>query len=78
VDRRTDANITRSVLLQVIADQEQREPALLSEEFLAQLIRASNSSMALSVKEFLDRNMTQYLGSRAGDGGAQTERPAGV
>ncbi|HLF10324.1 MAG TPA: polyhydroxyalkanoate synthesis regulator DNA-binding domain-containing protein [Gammaproteobacteria bacterium] len=42
IDKKTDESITRSILLQVIAEQEQRGPAVMSEDFLTQIIRASS------------------------------------
>lgn len=39
IDQRTGENITRCVLLQVITEQESQGEPLLSEEFLARVIR---------------------------------------
>ena len=39
VDKKTQEDITRTILLQVIAEQEHRTDPLLSREFLAQVIR---------------------------------------
>jgi len=47
IDKKTDANITRSILLQVIAEQEQQGPSVMSEDFLSQIIR-SHASRASS------------------------------
>jgi polyhydroxyalkanoate synthesis repressor PhaR len=60
VDRKTEANITCTVLLQVIAEQEQRGPALLSELFLSHLIRAAHGATASLVKDALDRSLAQF------------------
>jgi polyhydroxyalkanoate synthesis repressor PhaR len=38
IDKKTNADITQSILLQVIAEQETRHPGVLSREFLSQLI----------------------------------------
>jgi polyhydroxyalkanoate synthesis repressor PhaR len=38
IDKRSMTDITHSILLQVIADQEQRLPCLLSQKFLRQVI----------------------------------------
>ena len=40
VDKRTQQDITRPVLLQVIAEHEQRDGTVLSQDFLADLIRS--------------------------------------
>jgi polyhydroxyalkanoate synthesis repressor PhaR len=78
VDRSTDENITRTILLRVIAEQEQRGPAMLSESFLAQLICASRSSTPRPVQEFLERNLAQFLSSRPDVAGAKANEPAGA
>jgi polyhydroxyalkanoate synthesis repressor PhaR len=78
VDRKTDANITRAILLQVIADQEQRGPPLLSESFLSQMICAYRSSTAVLVSDFLERSLTQFLRPRRDAGGANGNEPAGA
>jgi polyhydroxyalkanoate synthesis repressor PhaR len=40
VDKKSQQDITRAILLQVIAEQEQRGEPLLSREFLSQVIRS--------------------------------------
>ena len=40
MDKRSQQDITRPVLLQVIAEQEQRDGTILSQDFLAELIRS--------------------------------------
>ncbi|MEY4761842.1 MAG: hypothetical protein RLZZ200_1698 [Pseudomonadota bacterium] len=44
VDKKSQQDITRSILLQVIAEQEQRGEPLLSQEFLSQVIRCYGSA----------------------------------
>jgi polyhydroxyalkanoate synthesis repressor PhaR len=63
IDRKTDADITRAILLQVIAAQEERGPVLLSESFLAQVIRAYRSPVAPLVSAHLERGLAQLLGT---------------
>ena len=63
IDRKTDADITRAILLQVIAAEEERGPALLSESFLTQVICAHRSSAATLVKGYLERSLAQFLGT---------------
>jgi polyhydroxyalkanoate synthesis regulator protein len=67
IDRKTDANITRAILLQVIADQEQRGPSLLTESFLSQVIRAYRGASPDAVRELLERGIAQF---RTPQGGA--------
>jgi polyhydroxyalkanoate synthesis repressor PhaR len=78
VDRSTNENITRAILLRVIAEQEQQGPALLSESFLSQLICASRSSTPRPVQEFLERNLAQFLSSRRDVAGGKGNDPAGA
>ena len=78
VDRSTDENITRAILLRVIAEQEQRGPAMLSESFLSQVICAYRSSTAVLVSEHLERSLAQLLGPRRDGGGANRNEPAGA
>src|SRR5436190_13978658 len=45
IDKKTQDDITRTILLQVIAEQEHRSDPLLSREFLAQVIRSYGGPM---------------------------------
>src|SRR5665213_4385867 len=47
VDKRSQQDITRPVLLQVIADLEQRNDTVLSQDFLAELIRSHDHEPGL-------------------------------
>jgi polyhydroxyalkanoate synthesis repressor PhaR len=78
VDRKTGANITRAILLQVIVDQEEQGPALLSESFLAQVIRAYRSSGAASVQGVLERSLAQVLSARRDGAGAVGKEASGA
>jgi polyhydroxyalkanoate synthesis repressor PhaR len=78
VERKTDANITRAILLQVIADQEQRGPALLSESFLAKVIRAYRSSAAALVSDCLERGIEELVRPHGDGGGAHGNERAGA
>jgi len=57
VDKTTSEDVTRSVLLQIIADQEQHGAPLMSEDFLSQLIRSYGSSMHNLVSSYLEQGM---------------------
>ena len=78
VDRKTDANITRAILLQVIAEQEQRGPALLSESFLSHVIRAAHGAAPSLVKEVLDRSVAQFPEGHGEPDGAKGSETAGA
>jgi len=45
IDKRSQQDITRPVLLQVIAEQEQQQNSVLSQDFLAQLIRSHSAGV---------------------------------
>jgi polyhydroxyalkanoate synthesis repressor PhaR len=61
LEQRSGADITRSVLLQVIVEQEQNGGALLSRRFLSQVIRSYGSGSATQAAGHLERSMTDFL-----------------
>ena len=56
IDKKTQEDITRTILLQVIAEQEQGEP-LMSQDFLAQIIRSYGGVMQNFVGSYLDQSL---------------------
>ena len=54
VDKKTQGDITRSILLQVIAEQEHGGAPLMSRDFLSQMIRSYGGSMSGMVGSYLD------------------------
>jgi polyhydroxyalkanoate synthesis repressor PhaR len=68
VEQRSGRDLTRSVMLQVIAEQEQHGGAILSEEFLAQLICSYDSGSADMTSSYLEQALRLYVEQR---------RPAG-
>ncbi len=61
VDKKNNADITRSILLQVIAEQEQLADPILSEELLVGVIRSYGSPMHASISAQLAEAMRAYL-----------------
>ena len=61
VDKRSGADITRSILLQVIAEDEQRREPLLSRTFLSQVIRAHDRLPAGAVAGQLEQCLSGLL-----------------
>ncbi|MFZ8964828.1 MAG: polyhydroxyalkanoate synthesis repressor PhaR [Steroidobacteraceae bacterium] len=55
LDARSGKDITRSILLQLIAEQEQRGAAMMSEEFLSQLVRAYGGPLQGLVGTYLQQ-----------------------
>lgn len=61
VDSKTEEDITRSILLQVISEQEQSGQPLFSNEFLEQIIRAYGNSMQGFMATYLEESMAVFL-----------------
>ena len=61
IDKKTGDDITRSILLQVIAEQEQTDGSVMSEDFLAQVIRSYSGNMNRFVGSYLERSMDLFL-----------------
>ena len=57
LDRKTQADITRSILLQVIAEQEGAGESLMSRDFLSQVIRSYGSGLQDFVGRYLDESL---------------------
>jgi polyhydroxyalkanoate synthesis repressor PhaR len=56
IDKKSQEDITRTILLQVISEQEQGEP-LMSQDFLAQIIRSYGGAMQNFVGSYLDQSL---------------------
>jgi polyhydroxyalkanoate synthesis repressor PhaR len=66
-DKRSQQDITRPVLLQVIAEQEQRDGTILSQDFLAELIRSHDVGLEGVLSSYLEQTLRLFLSA---------ERPA--
>ncbi len=60
LDRKTQQDITRSILLQVIAEQEGAGESLMSRDFLSQVIRTYGSGLQDFVGRYLDESIQQF------------------
>ena len=60
-DRKSGADITRSVLLQVIAEQEEASNPVLSEEFLGLLVRSYGGTMQGFIGQYLEQSLRLFL-----------------
>ena len=67
MDKRSQQDITRPVLLQVIAEQEQRDGTILSQDFLAELIRSHDVGLEGVLSSYLEQTLRLFLNA---------ERPA--
>lgn len=63
IDKKSQDNITRSILLQVIADQEHSGEPLMSQVFLAQIIR-SYGAMHGTVAKYLEQSLQLLAGQQ--------------
>jgi polyhydroxyalkanoate synthesis repressor PhaR len=61
VDKKNNADITRSILLQVIAEQEHLPEPILSQDFMVDVIRSYGSGVQSSVSGHLEQSLKQYL-----------------
>jgi polyhydroxyalkanoate synthesis repressor PhaR len=57
VDKKSQEDITRTILLQVIAEQEQHGEPLLSRDFLAQVIRSHGGGAQAVVASYLEQSL---------------------
>ena len=61
VDKKNNADITRSILLQVIAEQEHLSEPILSQDFMVNVIRAYGTSAQGVVSSHLEQNLKQIM-----------------
>ncbi len=60
LDRKSQQDITRSILLQVIAEQEGAGESLMSRDFLSQVIRSYGSGLQEFVGRYLDESIRLF------------------
>jgi polyhydroxyalkanoate synthesis repressor PhaR len=68
IDKKTQGDITRSILLQVIAEQEHGGEPLMSRDFLSQMIRSYGGAMRGMVGSYLEQSMKLFANQNAGTG----------
>jgi polyhydroxyalkanoate synthesis repressor PhaR len=61
VDKKNNADITRSILLQVIAEQEHLAEPILSQDFMVNVIRAYGTGLQGLVSGHLEQNLKQLM-----------------
>ena len=61
VDKKNNADITRSILLQVIAEQEHLPEPILTQDFMVNVIRSYGSTVQPSVSGHLEQTLKQFL-----------------
>jgi polyhydroxyalkanoate synthesis repressor PhaR len=68
IDKKTQGDITRSILLQVIAEQEHDGEPLMSCDFLSQVIRSYGDAMRSMVGSYLEQSLKLFASANAGRG----------
>ena len=60
IDKKTQEDITRSILLQVIAEQEHGGEPLMSRDFLSQVIRSYGGQMQGMIGSYLEQSLKLF------------------
>lgn len=61
IDKKSQKDITRSILLQVITDQEQKGEPVMSRDFLSQVIRSYGNMMPDFVSSYLEQSLKLFV-----------------
>ena len=68
VDKKSQADISRTILLQVIAEQEHGGEPLMSRDFLSQVIRSYGGAMRGMVGSYLEQSLKLFANQHTGRG----------
>lgn len=72
IDKKSDEDITRSILLQVIAEQEDGAAPIMSRDFLANVIRSYGGAQQSLVGSYLEQSLKLFTSQQR-----SAPRPAG-
>lgn len=61
IDKKSSEDITRSILLQVITEQEQQGEAVMSQDFLSQVIRSYGKVVPGFAANYLEQSMKLFM-----------------
>lgn len=61
IDKKSEADITRSILLQVIAEQESHGEPIMSRDFLAEVIRSYDKIMPGFLADYLEQSLQFFI-----------------
>ncbi len=61
IDKKSSEDITRSILLQVISEQEQHGDAIMSQDFLSQVIRSYGNAMPGFIANYLEQSLKLFM-----------------
>jgi polyhydroxyalkanoate synthesis repressor PhaR len=83
IDKKSQEDITRSILLQVIAEQEHGVESLMSRDFLSQIIRSYGGATQGMIGSYLEQSLKLFAGQQRdarerakGVGDAESALPA--
>jgi polyhydroxyalkanoate synthesis repressor PhaR len=76
VDKKNNADITRSILLQVIAEQEHLAEPILTQDFMVNVIRAYGTTAQGQVSGHLEQSLKQIMSQHPQMRPAPRPRPA--
>lgn len=65
VDAKSDEDLTRAILLQIILEEEANGAPMFSSEMLSQMIRFYGSAMQSMMRRYLDSNMKAFVDMQA-------------
>ena len=65
IDKKSGDDITRSILLQVISEQELKGESIMSQDFLSQIIRSYGSVMPNFARTYLEQSMDMFMRHQA-------------
>ena len=68
IDKKSQEDITRSILLQVIAEQEHAGEPLMSRDFLSQVIRSYGAGVRTAMGSYLEQSLKLFTAPDAGRG----------
>ena len=68
IDKKSQGDITRSILLQVIAEQEHVGEPLMSRDFLSQVIRSYGAGVRSAMGSYLEQSLKLFAAGRGPQG----------
>jgi polyhydroxyalkanoate synthesis repressor PhaR len=77
IDKKTGDDITRSILLQVFSEQEQQGEAIMSEDFLSQVIRSYGKVVPGFMANYMEQSIKLFMTQQQNIRG-QVKRVVGV
>lgn len=64
IDKKSQADITHSILLQVISEQEASGEPIFSRDFLSQIIRSYGGNMQGMVSSYMEQSLKLFVGQQ--------------